>query len=121
MPKRFLEILIEEHIVTNDDYRMNKMKKYKQKRKQILDKVFTISNIPYNVLEEWYNTFYDYSEMELIDFTHYIIILNKLCKIYIIPKINFYDYCCYYTNNMTMYEFLVLMCISNGYTFERSI
>jgi len=120
--KTFIDIVIKEHCKStlNNDYRINKINKYINKRSALLDCIITNLSItiPITKLIKWYDLFYDYSTMELVDKSKYWIIMRKLNNYFAqwestIHSILFYIYCIHYPTQITITEFLVSLLLFN--------
>jgi hypothetical protein len=106
---KFINIVMNENTKTtsNNEYRINKINKYINKRTKILNNFITKFpiTIPITELIKWYDLFYDYSIMGKIEESKYWIIMIKLnnsfaCWNRTIHSILFNIYCTNYLHHI---------------------
>jgi hypothetical protein len=105
------------------EYRLHKMNKYIDKRTDVLDSItYNLPiTIPTTVLITWYDLFYDYAKMGLLDESTYWKLMKKLKNPFAqwntsIHSILFSIYCTSHTHKINITEFLVSLLIFSDHT-----
>ena len=119
-----IDIVVQDNYVKsksyNDEYRKSKMDKYITKRSDILQRMNKnlAITIPMTTLLKWYDIFYDYATMELLDESTYWMVMKKLKNPFAtwntqIHSLLFREYCTSTKHKINITEFLVSLLIFN--------
>ena len=109
--------LLEEHNLLKqsiEEYRRCKMNKYRNKRTEVCTTMMKNLSITIDIgiIIQWYDL-WDYSTMELVDFDHFIMILNHVELLKNIPidiKSNlFHLVCTMYVNKSILHEIILFL------------